>query len=164
MALDVTVQLSSYILRQPNLTYMKSNGGNMPAEKLGSLKCVTTQKVLPANGTNPRFEVTVPSGSGVLAGADIVQAMATYQSEVLPDGTIVGECPNSGVVMAADGLATFTASGIGSFTDDGGAAFKGIVYFRTSAPSLVSLNGAAVVYNWDVDAEGNATWELWEWK
>ena len=120
--------------------------------------------MLPANGTNPRFEVTVPSGSGVLAGADIVQAMATYQSEVLPDGTIVGECPNSGVVMAADGLATFTASGIGSFTDDGGAAFKGIVYFRTSAPSLVSLNGAAVVYNWDVDAEGNATWELWEWK
>ena len=30
----------------------------MPAEKLGSMKCTSTQKVLPANGANPRFEVT----------------------------------------------------------------------------------------------------------
>ncbi|MEC9278507.1 MAG: hypothetical protein VYC23_04295 [Chloroflexota bacterium] len=136
----------------------------MSAEKLGSIKCVTSQKVLPANGTSPRFEVSALSGSGTLAGAEIFQCMATYQSEVLPDGTIVGECPNSGVVIAADGMATFAATGVGSFTEDGGAAFKGVVYFRTSAPSLASLNGAAVVYNWDVDAEGNAAWELWEWK
>ena len=136
----------------------------MPAEKLGSMKCTSTQKVLPANGANPRFEVTVPSGSGTLAGVEIFQMMATYQSEVLPDGIIYGECPNSGVVIAGDGMATFRASGIGSFTEEGGASFKGIAYFQTSAPSLSSLNGAAVVYNWDVDAEGNATWELWEWK
>tara|TARA_B100001750_G_C15158501_1_gene423199 strand:- start:124 stop:534 length:411 start_codon:yes stop_codon:yes gene_type:complete len=136
----------------------------MPAEKIGSLKCITSQKVLPANAGNPRFEVTVPSGSGTLAGAEIFQAMATYQSEARPDGTIYGECPNSGIVIAADGMATFRASGIGTFTEDGGAAFKGIAYFQTSAPSLSNLNGAAVVYNWDVDGEGNATWELWEWK
>ena len=66
--------------------------------------------------------------------------------------------------MTSDGVATFRASGTGSFTEDGGATFKGIVYFETSAPSLSSLNGAAVVYNWDVDAEGGATWELWQWK
>ena len=135
----------------------------MPAEKLGSLKCVTTQKVLPANGTNPRFEVTVPSGSGVLAGADIVQAMATYQSEVLPDGTIVGECPNSGVVMTSDGAATFRATGCGQMTGDGGAKFRGAVYFQTSAPSLMSVNGKCMVYEWDVDGQGNATWNIWEW-
>lgn len=135
----------------------------MPVEKIGSIKAVTTVKVLPANGTNPRFEVSAPSGSGTLAGAD-VQSMATYSAELREDGTIYGECPNSGVVMASDGVATFRASGIGAFTEDGGTSFKGIVYFQTSAPSLASLNGAAVVYNWDVDAEGNATWELWEWK
>ncbi len=135
----------------------------MPVEKIGSIKAVTTVKVLPANGTNPRFEVSAPSGSGTLAGAD-VQSMATYSAELREDGTIYGECPNSGVVMASDGVATFRASGIGAFTEDGGTSFKGIVYFQTSAPSLSSLNGAAVVYNWDVDAEGNATWELWEWK
>ncbi len=135
----------------------------MASEKLGSIKAVTMTKVLPANGTNPRFEVTVPSGNGTLAGVD-VQMMATYAGELRADGTIYAECPNSGVVMAADGVATFRATGIGTFTEDGGNSFKGMVYFQTSAPSLVSLNGAAVVYNWDVDAEGNAAWELWQWK
>ena len=136
----------------------------MASEKLGSIKAVTTTKILPANGTLPRFEVTVPSGSGTLSGVDIFQMMATYSAEMREDGTLYGECPNAGLVIAADGVATFTATGIGTFTEDGGATFKGMVYFQTSAPSLASLNGAAVVYNWDVDAEGNAAWELWQWK
>jgi len=38
------------------------------------------------------------------------------------------------------------------------------VYFESSAPSFSSLNGVAVVYDWDVEASGNASWELWEWK
>jgi hypothetical protein len=134
------------------------------AEKLGSIKAVTTAKAQPANGTNPRFEVNAISGSGTLAGADIFQMMATYSAEMRSDGTLYGECPNAGIVIAADGVATFRATGIGNFTEDGGATFKGMVYFETSAPSLASLNGAAVVYNWDVDAEGNAAWELWQWK
>ena len=136
----------------------------MASEKLGSIKAVSTTKALPANGTFPRFEVTVPSGSGTLAGVDIFQMMATYSAEMREDGTLYGECPNAGLVIAADGVATFRATGIGTFTEDGGATFKGMAYFQTSAPSLASLNGAAVVYNWDVDAEGNAAWELWQWK
>ena len=136
----------------------------MASEKLGSIKAVTTTKTLPANGTLPRFEVTILSGSGTLAGVDIFQTMGTYSAEMREDGTLYGECPNSGLVIAADGVATFRATGIGTFTEDGGATFKGMVYFQTSAPSLASLNGAAIVYNWDVDAAGNAAWELWQWK
>ena len=136
----------------------------MASEKLGSIKAITTTKSLPANGALPRFEVTVPSGSGTLAGADIFQMIATYSAEMREDGTLLGDCPNSGLLIAADGVATFSATGIGTFTEDGGATFKGMAYFQTLAPSLASLNGAAVVYNWDVDAEGNAAWELWQWK
>ena len=136
----------------------------MASEKLGSIKAVATTKALPANGAFPRFEVTVPSGSGTLAGADIFQMIATYSAEMREDGTLLGDCPNSGLLIAADGVATFSATGIGTFTEDGGATFKGMAYFQTLAPSLASLNGAAVVFNWDVDAEGNAAWELWEWK
>ena len=136
----------------------------MGSEKLGSIKAVATTKTLPANGALPRFEVTVPSGSGTLAGADIFQMIATYSAEMREDGTLLGDCPNSGLLIAADGVATFSATGIGTFTEDGGATFKGMAYFQTLAPSLASLNGAAVVYNWDVDAEGNAAWELWQWK
>jgi len=134
------------------------------AEKIGSIKAVTTAKTLPANGTNPVFEVSAISGKGSLAGAEIIQMMATYNAEMGSTGILLGECPNAGVVIAADGVATFRATGIGTFTEDGGATFKGVCYFQTSAPSLTKLNGAAIIFNWDVDAEGNAAWELWQWK
>ena len=79
------------------------------------------------------------------------------------DGTLYGECP-AGIVMTADGVATFKATGIGTFTADGGATFRGAVYFQATAPSLASLNGICAVYDWEVDAEGTATWTLWEKK
>ena len=134
------------------------------AEKIGSIKAVATARALTANGTNPVFEVTATTGQWTLVGAQIVQMMATYEAEMGPDGILLGECPNSGIVIAADGVATFRATGTGTFTEDGGSTFKGVCYFQTSAPSLAKLNGAAVIYDWDVDAEGNAAWELWEWK
>ena len=134
------------------------------AEKIGSIKAVTTARTFPANGTNPVFEVSAISGKGTLAGAEIIQMMATYNAEMGSTGILLGECPNAGVVIAADGVATFRATGIGTFTEDGGATFKGVCYFQTSAPSLTKLNGAAIIFNWDVDAEGNAAWELWQWK
>ena len=134
----------------------------MLGEKLGSIQGGTTNKTLPVEGSLPKFETTT-EGSGTLAGVDVTN-MATYSSEMRADGTLYGECPNQGVIMAQDGAATFRASGVGASTADGGSKFRGAVYFEASAPSLSRLNGMAVVYKWDVDAAGNATWELWEWK
>ena len=134
----------------------------MLAEKLGTIQSTTRTKALPAEGTLPRFEVTA-EGSGTLARAN-VNSLATYQGGVRADGFIEGECPNSGVVMTGDGVATFRATGIGSFTEDGGSSWRGVVYFNATAPSLAGLNGVAVAYSWDVDGEGNATWELWALK
>jgi len=149
-------------------TSLFSDGHNAPAvsskqvEKIGSIKASTTTKTLPVEGSLPRFE-TSTKGSGTLAGVEVT-TMATYWAEMRADGTLYGECPNAGVFMAQDGVATFRATGTGGFTADGGAFFKGVVYVQTTAPSLSSLNGTVLVYDWDVDAEGNATWELWEWK
>ena len=134
----------------------------MLGEQIGSLTATTTNKPLSADGALPKFETTAP-GSGTLAGAE-VQSMATYSAEMRADGTLYGECPNQGIVMAQDGVATFRATGTGSFTADGGAIFRGAVYFQAAAPSLSSLNGTCGMYEWDVDAEGNATWNIWEWK
>ena len=89
--------------------------------------------------------------------------MATYSAQMQPDGSLYGECPNTGVVMTSDGAATFRATGCGQMTGDGGAKFRGAVYFQTSAPSLMSVNGKCMVYEWDVDGQGNATWNIWEW-
>ena len=58
---------------------------------------------------------------------------------------------------------TFRATGCGQMTADGGAKFRGAVYFQTSAPSLMAVNGKCMVYEWDVDGQGNATWDIWEW-
>ena len=135
----------------------------MLGEKVGTISGPTSLKALPATNGNPTFETSAIGLTGTLAGAD-VQSHATYSAELRPNGTLLGECPNAGIVMAADGLATFRATGIGRFTEDGGADFKGVVYFETSAPSLASIDGIAVVYDWVVDGAGNATWDLWEWK
>ena len=134
----------------------------MLGEKIGSLTASAAHKALPEDGALPKFE-TSATGSGTLADAE-VQFLATYSADMRADGTLYGECPNQGVVMTQDGVATFRASGVGAFTAEGGATFRGVVYFQASAPSLSSLNGVCGVYHWDVDAEGNATWEIWEWE
>jgi len=112
----------------------------MLGEKVGTFTGTTTDKALPAQGGFPVFETSAKS-SGKLAGVD-VQSMATYSATVQPDGSLYGECPNAG---------------------DGGAKFRGAVYFQTSAPSLMAVNGKCMVYEWDVDGQGNATWDIWEW-
>ena len=134
----------------------------MLGEKVGSIQAAATVKTLSAKNSRPVFEVSA-QGAGSLGGGD-GNIMATYTAEVQADGSLYGECPNRGSIMAADGVATFTATGIGKLNEEGGINFRGACYFQTSAPSLLSLNGKCVVYDWDVDAAGKATWELWEKK
>jgi hypothetical protein len=133
----------------------------MLGEKMGSMTRTATNKVLPTEGTLPKFEVTA-QGSGTLVGVQ-VQTLSTYFAEMRADGSMYGELPNSGIVMAADGVATFRATGSGGMTEGGGSKFRGACYFETITPSLMSLNGKALIYEWDVDPSGNATWELWHW-
>ena len=134
----------------------------MLGEHIGSMAGASQMKALPAVNGMASAETTATT-AGTLAGVE-VQSLATYQATMRADGSWQGECPNSGIVMAADGVATFSDTGVGSPTEDGGFVFIGVVYFETAAPSLSSLNGVAVVYDWTVDAAGEATWELWEWK
>ena len=134
----------------------------MLGEHVGSMTGSALLTALPAVNGMPAAETTA-NIAVTLAGVE-VQGMATYQAMMRADGSWQGECPNSGIVMTADGVATFRATGVGSPTEDGGFVFKGAVYFETAAASLSSLNGVAIVYDWTVDAEGAATWELFEWK
>tara|TARA_B100001123_G_scaffold337391_1_gene381684 strand:+ start:144 stop:548 length:405 start_codon:yes stop_codon:yes gene_type:complete len=134
----------------------------MLGDKIGEMSGATTNKALPAENGSPKIE-TAAAGSGTLLGVE-GGFQATYQSVVSADGSIYGECPNSGLFMTPEGIATFRATGAGVFTEDGGAKFRGAVYFKSSVPALVGLNSMCLVYEWDVDAEGTATWNIWEWK
>jgi len=133
----------------------------MLGEKVGSIQATTTVKTLPAKDSRPVFEVSA-QGAGKLGDGDVTM-MATYSANMLADGSLYGECPNSSAIIAQDGVGTFRATGAGAFTADGGSTFRGVAYVQSAAPSLAGLNGKALVYDWDVDSSGNATWELWEW-
>jgi len=134
----------------------------MLGEKIGEIKATAVTKVLPGNDCKPKFETTT-DGTGTVLGVEVT-AMTTYWSEMDADGTLYGECPNQGVLMTQDGPVTITANGVGRLTDAGGASFRGAAFFKTAVPSLARLNGMCLVHEWDVDADGNGIWNLWEWK
>jgi hypothetical protein len=56
----------------------------MLGEKMGSMTAKSVNKVLPTEGTLPKFEVTA-EGTGTLAGVQ-VQMMSTYHAEMRADG------------------------------------------------------------------------------
>jgi len=53
---------------------------------------------------------------------------------------------------------------VGTIKKDGSVSFRGAIYYQTSAAKWTRLNGMAVVYEHDVDPQGNARTQLWEWK
>jgi len=136
----------------------------MLGEKLGELRGnVTGQRILPPEGSGPKVETTFQISGSILEVQTTM--MGTYWSTVLPDGRLYGECP-AGVVMTQDGgTGTWTGQGIGRFTGRGGAvSFRGAVYYQSVPPSLRRLASVAVLYEWDVDENGNAKADIWEWK
>ena len=70
--------------------------------------------------------------------------MGTYHAEMKADVSIYGECPNSAILMAADGMATMRANGVGRTETDNSTKFRGIIYIETTAPPLLSLKGKAI--------------------
>ena len=134
----------------------------MVGDQIATIEGPVKNRILPAQGASPVFESSF-EGAGHIVDVG-VQGLATYTSVMNIDGTLYGECPNQGLLMAADGVATFRATGVGKFTDTGGSSFRGAVYFQTSAASLSDLNGKCFVYHWEVDAEGAAKWDIWHWE
>ena len=47
---------------------------------------------------------------------------------------------------------------------DGAVSHWGAVYYSTASPKLPRLNTVAGVFEFEVDADGNAIAKVWEWK
>jgi len=89
--------------------------------------------------------------------------LATYISVLRPDGFLQGQ--GQGVVMGHGGeMASWTGTGVGRFTGNGGISFRGVLYYQTSAPAWARLNGIAAVFEYEIDGEGNTRAGIWEWK
>jgi hypothetical protein len=98
-------------------------------------------------------------GSGKLLGHD-VQSRAAFTANMRPDGSWVGHA-YAGVVMCAEGVATYKCDGVGNMTEAGGVSFRGGAIFETTSEALSELNGKYYMFTYEADAEGKAVWELY---
>jgi hypothetical protein len=68
-------------------------------------------------------------------------------------------------MFTADGEGiTWRGSGAGKILPTGAVSYRGILFYRTTSQKLARLNNACGVFEYDVDAAGNTTSKVWEWK
>jgi len=135
----------------------------MLGEKIGeSTGTVTGQRVLPSDGGGVKIEVSFRA-KGTILGVE-VQEIGTYLSTMRQGGAVYGE--GQGVLMTKDGESClWTGSGLGKSTGRAmGASYRGILYFQTSSAKLARLNTTCVVFEYEVDENGNSRSQLWEWR
>jgi hypothetical protein len=134
----------------------------MLGEKIGEMSGkIGSQRVLSIEGGTPKVETSFQQ-NGSLLKTDVKET-GTYWTVVRPDGTQYGE--GQGVTMTKDGkLATWKGHGVGVTKKDGSATYRGALYYQTMPPKLSRLNKVAVLFEYEVDAEGNTQSEYWEWK
>ena len=122
---------------------------------------VTAQRVLPNPGGGPKMETSFQSSGSVFGIA--TSETATYVAVIRPDGSLFGD--GQGVTMSREGdVMTWVGQGVGTIQKDGSVSYRGAVYCQTTSPKWARLNSVAVVFEYEVDAEGNTRNRIFEWK
>jgi hypothetical protein len=128
---------------------------------------ITGQRVLDVEGPKIESSFTMTGKYKEIEATDI----GTYWS-VMRQGAEAGSimyAEAQGVITAKDGqgMATYTAQGIGRFTSLGKARFHGSVFYRTTPTgggTLSFLNNVVGVFEYEGDEQGNCSVKVWEWK
>lgn len=133
----------------------------MLGEMIGKEKGkIVVRRVMPSTG-DPTVEVTFES-EGSLVGVE-VRNLGTYLSHVRPNGTVYGE--GQGMAMGKNGeMISWKGQGVGQFSPSGSIAYRGSLFYETKAENLLGLNKLVGVFEYEVDADGNTTAEVYEWK
>jgi hypothetical protein len=132
--------------------------GEMLGEERGK---VTGYRVLPSDGHGPKVEVSFQASGQILGieGNDL----GTYWSAPKAGGFLYGE--GQGVLMTRDGdMASWVGQGVGKLGPGGSASWRGAIYYSTTSTKLARLNGVAIVFEYEVDQQGNTSSKVWEWK
>jgi hypothetical protein len=134
----------------------------MQGEKISETQGnVTCRRVVANPGGGPKMETSFDA-SGRLLGVEETET-GTYWSVVRADGSVYGE--GQGIVVGKGGeLATWTGQGVGAMRKDGGVSYRGAIYYQTSSPAWSRLNSVAAIFEYEVDAQGSTSAQLWEWK
>ena len=131
--------------------------GELIGETTGKM---SGQRVIDLEG--PTVETNV-SSMGTLNGVQVTETL-TFVSGPTSKGVIHGI--GKGIINTKDGqIATFTGEGIGRFDSTGVLKWRGALFFHTNSEgNLQFLDNMVGVFESDVDALGNFTDKIWEWK
>ncbi|MDD1718349.1 MAG: hypothetical protein LUO88_04660 [Methanoregulaceae archaeon] len=135
----------------------------MLGEMVGEFKGkITGRRVLPLHEMDPKIEVSVER-KGRLLGVEAME-MVTFWSIRKPGGVLYGE--GQGALMSNEGeMGVYHATGVGKSGGRGTSTMlRGVLYPHSRSPKWVSLNGVALVYEYESDENGNTHVKLWEWK
>ena len=126
---------------------------------IGELKGKTTSVRVLSDG---KVEFTLQQ-SGKLWGVE-VNAVVTYLSTMMPNGTIYGD--GTGFLTTKDGdLVNYRGAGIGWPTGPGwSSTFRGALYYQTASQKLAAANKVGGIFEYTSDANGDNQVKVWEWK
>jgi hypothetical protein len=133
----------------------------MLGEQIGELKGkIMGQRVLDSEG--PRIETTL-SSTGSVKGTKVKETV-TFVGSPISAGVLHGE--GHGVIMGPESeMATFRGEAFGRISSSGSAKWRGAHFILTSSTGkLAFLNNVVGVFEAEIDAEGNVTEKIWEWK
>lgn len=133
--------------------------GEMISELHGQ---VTGTRSLPSQGAYPCIEVSF-SAHGQILGKE-VNEMGTYESILTIAGVYRGK--GQGMLTTKDGeIITWTGDGIGRPKGQGMAAsWRGALYCQTASQWLSQLNSMVLIFEYEVEENGQVQGKLWEWK
>jgi hypothetical protein len=134
----------------------------MLGDEIGTFTGQTTgQRVLPDEGQGMVVESSFEADGQMLEIP--IHQLGTYQAIVRPDGTLAGE--GRGVVMSPQGdAASWTAHGVGTFTEDGGVAYRGSAVYETQSERFAPLARVLGVFEFEAGPDGSVKGTVWEWK
>ena len=108
----------------------------------------------------PTVEVSFED-SGHMFGVSTT-GIGTYTSVVRPDGSIYGEGQGINMTQDVEGI-IWKGTGVGKFGPGGAVSYRGMLFFLTNSQKL-ALGSTCGAFEYEVDASGNTTSKVWEWK
>lgn len=134
----------------------------MMGEKVQDVNAkITGTRVLPGE-LGPKVEASF-AGTGTLLGVATTE-LGTYVSTMTPAGVLNGE--GQGITMTADGDSiAWKGHGVGKPTGKGmAAAYRYSIVVQTTSQKFAKLNGILLIGEWEVDENGHAKGQAWEWR
>ena len=129
---------------------------------------ITGQRVLDVEG--PTIETSVAT-KGAIRGVQVQEIITFTGRPTVEKGVLHGvgqgviTTTTAGSAGGEPEMVTYTGEGVGRISSSGGIKWRGSIFSRTSSGGKLSfLNNMVGVFEAEIDADGNFSEKIWEWK